>query len=156
MVRVLVTGMSGAGKTSVLEVLALRGHRTVDTDSDEWCEWVELPDGSRDWIWRRGPIESLLAERGDRSLFVSGCKMNQGDFYGRFDAVVLLSALVDVLISRVQSRRTNPYGSSESDIGFIRRHVAEVEPLLRRGATLEVDATMPLSRVVNRLEVLAH
>ena len=32
MKRVLVTGMSGAGKSSLLDELAARGHRTVDTD----------------------------------------------------------------------------------------------------------------------------
>ncbi|MGH3840656.1 MAG: hypothetical protein ACRDS0_04290 [Pseudonocardiaceae bacterium] len=47
MVRVLVTGMSGTGKSTALRALGQRGHRVVDTDSDEWCYWVTLPDGSR-------------------------------------------------------------------------------------------------------------
>jgi len=156
MVRVLVTGMSGTGKTSVLEVLAERGHRTVETDTDEWCEWVVLPDGTRDWIWRRDAIDSLLNEPSGRSLFVAGCKTNQGDFYDRFDDVVLLSAPVDVLMSRVQFRTTNPYGSSAVDRALIRRHVGEVEPMLRRGATVMIDATLALSDVADRLEALTH
>jgi GTPase SAR1 family protein len=44
MARVLVTGMSGVGKTSVLAELARRGHLTVDTDYDGWT----LPDGGWD------------------------------------------------------------------------------------------------------------
>ena len=44
MARVLVTGMSGAGKTTVLDELRRRGHMTVDTDYDGW----ELPHGTWD------------------------------------------------------------------------------------------------------------
>ena len=36
MVAVLLTGMSGAGKTSVLAELARRGFETVDTDDGDW------------------------------------------------------------------------------------------------------------------------
>lgn len=58
--RVLVTGMSGPGKSTVLAALAERGHRVVDTDTDEWCRWVTLPDGSADWIWREDAMAALL------------------------------------------------------------------------------------------------
>jgi hypothetical protein len=44
MARVLVTGMSGAGKTAVLDELRRRGYLTVDTDYDSWV----LPDGTWD------------------------------------------------------------------------------------------------------------
>lgn len=43
MARLLVTGMSGTGKSTILEELSRRGLRTVDTDYDGW----ELPD--RTW-----------------------------------------------------------------------------------------------------------
>ena len=56
MAKVLVTGMSGTGKSSALRLLSAGGHRTVDTDTDEWSYWVDLPDGSPDWIWRGEPL----------------------------------------------------------------------------------------------------
>jgi dephospho-CoA kinase len=34
MPTVLVTGMSGTGKATVLQVLGARGYRVVDTDTD--------------------------------------------------------------------------------------------------------------------------
>jgi dephospho-CoA kinase len=39
--KVLVTGMSGTGKSSALVELGRRGYRVVDTDGPGWKEWVE-------------------------------------------------------------------------------------------------------------------
>ncbi len=96
MAKVLVTGMSGTGKSAALRVLAERGHRVVDTDTAEWSRWVTLADGTRDWIWREDAMTSLLAGHTAGHLFVAGCKTNQGRFYPCFDQVVLrLEELAD-------------------------------------------------------------
>jgi shikimate kinase len=142
--RVLVTGMSGAGKTTLLDELRARGHRTVDTDVGGWV----LADGR----WDEPRMSRLLAE--NATVAVAGTVDNQGRFYDRFDDVVLLSAPVDVLLERVTSRTTNPYGRTPQQQDEIRRYVVEVEPLLRRGATLELDGRLPprvLCDVVDRL-----
>ncbi|GAB3808015.1 AAA family ATPase [Micromonospora zhanjiangensis] len=155
MTKVLVTGMSGTGKSSVLRVLATRGHRTVDTDTDRWSRWVTLPDGSADWIWRERAIGDLLAGHRTGNLFVAGCKSNQGGFYPLFDQVVLLSAPAEVLLRRVAARTDNPYGKRPEERAAILRYVATVEPLLRATATVEIDTSAPLGEVVARLETLA-
>ena len=154
MSKVLVTGMSGTGKSSALRLLAARGHKTVNTDTDEWSCWVTLPDGSSDWIWREGPIRDLLRSHVSGSLFVAGCKTNQGRFYPEFDHVALLSAPVDLLFTRIAARRDNPYGKTSVEREMILRYVAEVEPLLRASATIQIDAGAPLEEVVNQLEQL--
>src|SRR5688500_3265083 len=102
MSRVLITGMSGVGKTTVLRELSRRGYRTIDTDYDSWV----LPDGT----WDEPRMSALLAS--DSFLVVSGTVENRGCFYDRFAAVVLLSAPVEVLIERVSVRKNNPCGNS--------------------------------------------
>jgi hypothetical protein len=67
--RVLLTGMSGTGKSSVIEALAARGYKAVDTDAG-WCE--PLPDGRQ--RWREHAIEQLLATEDADVLFVAGCE----------------------------------------------------------------------------------
>src|SRR5215216_3937445 len=89
MPKVLVTGMSGTGKSTALADLARRGFEVVDTDEAPWSEWSE-EDGGR--VWRDDLIEELLSRDRRATLFVSGTVSNQGRFYSRFDAVVLLSA----------------------------------------------------------------
>lgn len=154
MSKVLVTGMSGTGKSSALRLLGPRGHRTVDTDSDEWSYWVTLPDGSPDWIWREDSITDLLRNHSSGSLFVAGCKTNQSRFYPEFDHVALLSAPVDLLFARISERKDNPYGKATTERKMILQHVAEVQPLLRASATIKIDASAPLEIVVNQLEEL--
>jgi hypothetical protein len=65
MSKVLVTGMSGTGKSAALRMLGERGHRVVDTDTDQWSHWVTAPDGSPDWIWREDAIGALLSAPAD-------------------------------------------------------------------------------------------
>jgi shikimate kinase len=155
MAKVLVTGMSGTGKSSVLRVLAERGHCVVDTDTDEWSEWAVDARGEPDWIWREAAIAELLAGHEGGHLFVAGCRTNQGRFYDRFDAVVLLSAPAEVLLARIDARSDNPYGKSDEERRLVLRHVAEVEPLLRATATAELDATAPLPELADALERIA-
>jgi dephospho-CoA kinase len=138
--------MSGTGKSSALAELARRGFRTVDTDEPGWT--VEDPGGGQWWDEKR--ILQLLAEDGP-ALYMSGTVSNQGRFYDRFDAVVLLSAPVDVLLDRISSRTTNDYGKSLEERELILTHLREVEPLLRATCTHEIDATQPLSEVVEQL-----
>ena len=155
MARILITGMSGTGKSTALDLLAARGHRTVDTDSDRWSCWVTQPDGGTDWIWREQEMTDLLTGPGAGHLFVAGCKSNQGDFYPLFEQVVLLSAPAEVLLARVAGRTGNPYGRSPAERAEILDHLAWVEPLLRAGATAEIDASRPAGDVVAELEKLA-
>lgn len=153
---VLVTGMSGTGKSSVLAELARRGHRVVETDYGEWEAEVPLPDGSgSERQWREDRIDALLSEHSQGVLFVSGTVPNQGRFYPRFDAVVLLSAPLEVILARVAARTTNDFGKSDAERDRIVEDTATVEPLLRAGATAEIDTRKPLAEVVAELESIA-
>lgn len=146
MARILVTGMSGAGKTSLLEELARRGHLTLETDVGGWTL-----DESR---WDEGRMSRFLDEHPE--VIVSGTVENQGRFYDRFDHVVLLSAPIEVLIERVTTRTNNPYGRTPKQRSDIRRYVREVEPLLRRGASVELDSRRPLPELAAVVERLAR
>ena len=143
MKRVLLTGMSGTGKSSVVQALAARGYKAVDTD-DGWSE--PLPDGRQQW--REDAIDRLLDTEDADVLFVAGCEENQAQFHPRFDHIVLLSAPVETLLERVATRTGNPYGKSAEELSRILDDLENVEPLLRRVADHEIRTTAPLDEVV--------
>ncbi len=100
MQRILLTGMPGAGKSSVVGELVARGYKAVDTD-DGWCH------------------------------------------------VVLLTAPLEVLAHRLDTRTTNAFGRTPEERRRFLDDVATVEPLLRRVADRTVETTAPLHDVVD-------
>jgi hypothetical protein len=96
--RVLLTGMSGTGKSTVIGALAACGYKAVDTD-DGWCE--PLPDGRQKW--REDAIEQLLAIE-DADVLRGSYHLHQG--IGPFIGNVIMGVLFGVLFLRW--RRTNP------------------------------------------------
>jgi dephospho-CoA kinase len=151
--NVLVTGMSGTGKSSALAELRRRGFEVVDTDEPGWTEWSDEDGG---YVWREERIAELLFRGRDVTLYVSGTVSNQGRFYPEFDAVVLLSAPAEVLLSRLGTRTSNPYGKSAEERKLILSQLAEVEPLLRATCTHEIDATKPIEEVVTELVAIGR
>lgn len=142
--RILLTGMSGTGKSTVIGELAARGYTAIDMDDPACSEYA--PDG--DWVWREDYVRNLLALDDGEVLFVSGCATNQVKFYPQFDEIVLLSAPAAVLIERLATRTTNQYGKHPDELAAVLGYLDTVEPLLRRGADYEIDTTAPLDHVV--------
>jgi shikimate kinase len=161
MKRILLTGMSGTGKSTVISELAVRGYKAVDADCDEFSQWVEVEgswgaegapvDGYRDWVWREDRIQDLLSTEDTDVLFVSGCAENMPKFFPQFDLIVLLSAPASVIVRRLCIRTTNQYGKRPDEVARVLSLVESVEPLLRRAAGYEIDTSAPLEEVVATL-----
>ncbi len=111
--------------------------------------------GGSEQLWREDRIEALLDEHDDGMLFISGCVSNQWTFYPRFDAVVLLTAPANVILERVAGRESNAFGKRDAERDRILDDLATAEPLLRAGATAEIDTRAPLDEVVTALESIA-
>ena len=144
MSRVLVTGMSGTGKTTLLGELARRGHLTIDTDYDGWV----LPDGR----WDEPRMAALLESTSD--VVVSGTVDNQSSFYDRFEHVALMTAPLEILLERLSTRTNNPYGSTDAQRAEVAGYVETVEPLLKAGATAVLDARRPITDLADEIEAL--
>jgi hypothetical protein len=150
--RVLITGMSGTGKSSLLHELGRRGYRAVDTD---YGGYYETGGGER--LWREERIAALLASAPDTApgvLFAAGTTRNQRLFYPCFHHIVLLSAPAPVLAERLAIRTTNPFGKDPAELAAVLADQEAVEPLLRAAATLEVITTVQVEQVADL--VLRH
>jgi len=160
--RVLITGMSGTGKSTVIAELARRGYRTVDLDAAPYSELVPAAEGEitgvgggMDWVWNGDRVTEVLDTAGDELLFLSGCSPNQGQFADRLDHVILLTAPPDIIRDRLATRTTNDFGKDPAELERTLQIIEEIEPLLRRSADVVIDMSVPLDEVVDRLERLA-
>jgi RNase adaptor protein for sRNA GlmZ degradation len=143
--RVLVTGMSGTGKSTVVHELRRRGYAAYDADDDGYSE--PAPGGA--WHWRVEAIDELLARYDETLVFFAGCSDEQAGF--EWDCIALLTTPEPVMVSRVETRATNPYGKGTAEMARILEDLREVEPLLRRRANVVIDTTQPLDDVIDQL-----
>ncbi len=158
MKRILITGMSGVGKSTVIDALAARGYKAVDADQADFSHWVAAStvaaaagtpvEPDRDWVWQEDRMRKLLTTADAGSLFVSGTAANMGQFLPHFDHVILLSAPVALIVERLATRTTNRYGKDPAEVQRVIELISSVEPLLRRIADHEIDTSAPLEEVV--------
>lgn len=146
MKRILLTGMSGTGKSTVVTELVRRGFKAVDTD-DGWSE--PTSDGRQ--RWREDAIATLLATEDAPLLFIAGCEENQVQFHPQFDHIILLSAPPEIMGERLATRDSNPFGKTPEDLSRILDDLNTVEPLLRRAADHEIQTTIPPAEVVTTI-----
>jgi dephospho-CoA kinase len=138
--RVLLTGMSGVGKSALVAELRRRGFAAYDADDDGFSE----PRSDGRWGWRSDEVASLLASC-DGLLFFAGCSEEQVEL--PFDYRVLLTAPRDVIVERLRTRVSNPY----RDVSQVLDDLDSVEPLLRRSADLVLTTTEPPAAIADAL-----
>jgi dephospho-CoA kinase len=156
MAIIFITGMSGVGKSTLLAELARRGEDVVDSDSAGLVLEVHDASGQAiDHVWDRQKVTQLLDSVGAKNLFLAGCVSNQGMFYDRFSAVVLITVDRDVLLHRIASRTSNEYGKDGPERAAIIADLELVEPLLRATVTTELDGELPVTVLADRVQALA-
>lgn len=156
MKRVLITGMSGTGKSAVIGELAARGYDAHDLDTSEWSQWIEIdpsdsltPVRGKDWVWQEDRVRTLLLRPRSVPLFVSGCAQNMGCLFHLIDEIVLLSAPVVTMMERLAARPGGDYGSSEDDRRKVRELISTIEPQLRERASHEIDTQRSTAATVD-------
>jgi shikimate kinase len=158
MTRVLITGMSGTGKSSIIHELAARGYQAHDLDTPEWSEWIDAdpsdaltPTRGKDWVWRVDRVRALLSRPEDGTLFLSGCAENMGQLFPLIDTVILLSAPVETIMERLAARSSGGYGQIEEERRKVADLISSVEPLLRQSADYEVDTRKPVHATADEI-----
>lgn len=137
MTVIYLTGLSGVGASFTLQHLETMGYKTVDTDYG----YTRTYGNNDEVVLNEEKLTNLLMEKRTSPLFISGCYSNQGKFYEYFDHVVLLKADLDVMLERVRTRTTNPYGKHPEERAEIIENYHQVLPLLEKRANVVIDTT---------------
>ncbi len=133
--NILVTGMSGSGKTTVARSLHSRGYTAIDTDSATGLSvWIERSTGKPnynfepkkaedwvekyDWLWDEGALRKLLST--NNVTYFCGSSANQEQFYSLFDKIYLLEVNDELLIHRLtQDNREHDFGKRPGELDII-------------------------------------
>ena len=139
----LVTGVSGTGKSSLVRELRGRGYQAFDADDDGFT--TPQPDGT--WRWQSNLVRSFFDQHLDTLLFFAGCSDEQAQF--DFDFKVLLTAPSEVILERLRTRTTNSFGKPPAERDRVLADMAWVLPRLVASADVIVETTRPLTEVAD-------
>lgn len=146
--RVLLTGMSGTGKSTLLAALKTEENITVDLDYDGWI-FCNPSDGER--LIDIDRVLRLFESHPDKDIFIAGCTANQGMLRPYLTAIITLTAPLPIMRRRILCRTDNPYGRSPEEWSEIVRNQAEIEPLLIQKSHLVCDTDRDLPQILDEI-----
>lgn len=143
MTRILLTGMSGVGKSAVLQRLASDGILCVDLD-DGW-----MYDAGGEPMINLPVVHRFIQAHPNESIVFAGCAMNQRKL--EVDCTVLLTATPTLMKARIE-QRDNPFGKDEPTWQKILEDKARFEPVLIASSDVVIDTEQPLEQTVAQIK----
>jgi adenylate kinase family enzyme len=170
MSAVIITGISGAGKSTIAAELARRGLTAIDSDEDPWLarfvdrqgavvEEPETPDldwlAEHFWSWDPARLDELIRTAGSATLYVCGGADNQMELADRFTHFILLELDELTMLARLDNpERYNAWGRIGDTREFLRSRLHRYHEELRAFGAIPVDATQSVDQVIDA--ILAH
>jgi adenylate kinase family enzyme len=170
MSAVIITGCSGAGKTTIADVLARRGLAAIDADDDPLLartvddagqvveEEPEAPDlawlSRHSWAWDPARLDELIRAAAPATLYVCGGAANELELADRFTQMFLLEMDEPTMLARIDARPDNDWGRIGDTREWLRRFLPGYQARLRAFGAIPIDARQPLDQVVDA--ILSH
>jgi hypothetical protein len=168
MSAVLITGCSGAGKTTIAAVLARRGLVSIDADNDPLlarsvdaagnvvAEEPAAPDfawlSRHSWAWDPARLDRLIRAAAPATLYTCGGAANELELADRFTQVFLLEIDEPTMLARLDARRDyHDWGRIGDTREYLRRGLSEIQDRLRAFGAIPIDARQPLDQVVDAI-----
>jgi hypothetical protein len=168
---VLITGWSGAGKTTIAAVLAHRRLAVIDADDDPLlARWVDsagavvvgepaAPDlawlSQHSWAWDPARLDELIVAAAPATLYACGGAGNELELADRFTHVFLLEIDEPTMLARIDARRDyHDWGHIGDTREHLRRFLPGYQARLRASGAITIDATQPLDQVADA--ILSH
>ena len=168
MSAVLITGCSGAGKSTIAAVLARRGLASLDADDDPSHARFVDPTGAvvveepaapdlawlarHSWAWDPARLDELIRAEAPATLFVCGGADNQQEVADRFTQVFLLEIDEPTMLARLDARQDyHDWGRIGDTREYLRHKLPALQDRLRAYGAIPVDARQPLDQVVDAI-----
>ena len=164
--NILITGVSGTGKTTVGKKLQDKGFYVIDIDETEGlCHWqekvtnkiidydVELNKNfieKHNWVCDRDKLKDLIRS-GAGPVIVVGMPDNIKDLISFFDKVIILQCSSEVFISRLIQRTDNDFGKDSSAQEYILGMYRDFEKEILDKGAVPINTEQPLDVVVEEV-----
>jgi len=172
MSAVLITGCSGAGKTTIAAMLARRGLAAIDSDNDPLLARMVDADGNvveeepaepdlawlsrHSWSWDPDRLDIIIQTAAPATLYVCGGAANELELADRFTHIFMLEIDEATMLARIDARENNDWGRIGDTREYLRRFLPGYQARLRAAGAIAIDARQPLDHVVETVLAVAE
>ena len=169
--KILITGIAGTGKSTVISELNRLGHIAVDLDTADVCSWIDKETGAEttyeegagaSWIeghrWQvvvPKLIALLNSFPDDENIYIGGkvSRHQIEDLNKIFDKVFLLSPSDQVVEDRLSTRKSNAknFAKTREERDFIIRYRDKFEQVCVGTGAIVLENNGDLSNLVSSL-----
>lgn len=122
---ILITAVSGTGKSTVCKALRSKGYDSIDIESiDGLYELVsetgEVIPGNMeqisegiDWNCNKSKLQKLVKSQISELTFYCGGMSNTDDIWELFDSVIVLTVSDETTVKRLSTRQTGEFGNTK-------------------------------------------
>lgn len=150
---VLITAVSGTGKSTVCKALHAMGHDAVDIEAlyglyelvnEKTGEVIpgnleQISEGV-DWNCNKPRLKKLVASQTSALTFYCGGMSNTFDVWDVFDLVIMLTISDEATIKRLSARRSGEFGSTKVNRDWVPSWKQSFEKRLLDAGAVPVNA----------------
>ncbi len=162
-----ITGVSGTGKSTLVEELCKRGVRALDIDEiDNLCHWKNKISGEKaqyqygigkDWLEAHDytcevvELKKLLDTQRNTSVIIAGVASNQDEYLNLFNKVFLLHCQEETFLHRLNARDNNEFAKEKSEQEHVLSWYKEFEDKMRKKGAIPISTEGSISGVADQI-----
>lgn len=163
-----VTGVPGAGKSTIQHELSRRGYTAFDLDdrrfggpcNKETGEAATMPPidqrtpewfDAHEWRISRSAIETLRQDSINKVVYLCGIATTDNLVWDLFDKIIYLKIDESTLRGRIATRDDNDFGKTEHELERILVRYHEAEATIEGRGAIAIDANGSLDDVITKI-----
>lgn len=170
---ILITGMAGSGKSTIIKTLLERGFSAIDIDDTGLCGWFNKKTGEREeygdgkdykwisehkWLCSAKDLKGYI-ENNDQPgeiLFLGGIVSNISDIIELCDLVIVLHLSEDVLRNRLNTRIDNHFAKSKDEQDIVIEKKSKFEEKCIRSGAVRIDSNGSIENTIGKILKLVN
>ncbi|HCP08868.1 MAG TPA: hypothetical protein DIT25_03670 [Candidatus Moranbacteria bacterium] len=163
-----ITGISGVGKSTVIDELNKKGIKSFDIDViDGLCHWEHKeskekadyqPGIGKEWLEAHDyycdtkKLKEIIDEsEGEERIVVCGLAKNQDDYMDIFDKIFLFYCDEKIFLQRLKTRDTNDFARDESEQKYLLNEYKDFKDKMLKHDAILINTEDPVEVVLEKV-----